>query len=148
MALQSRSRRPTKVRLMDTTSFRCAPNTAKSAEKPQVWFRSETHLKYIRSLPPLDAGHEAEGTTEADHLRIGTDAAGSVKASDFLALPLSAFGHRRRHTVGEAGFYNSIGVYDRIATALELAARSPCLKTRQAAARWQATGDWREAEAS
>lgn len=65
-------------------------------------FRSEKHLKFVRSLPCL-----IHGTTpsEAAHIRTFTDGGTGLKPSDHFTVPLCSKCHREQHHEGEITFW-------------------------------------------
>jgi len=115
-----------RVRLIDDEQF-LVRREKFARPKPDAWFRSDAHLRYVRSLRCAACG--AEGPCEAAHVRKGTDGAGSVKPSDVFTNPLCPRCHKVQHTIGEPAFWR----IDPVERALDLAMRSPCMKTRSAA---------------
>ena len=124
-------RKPQKIHLIDKGELLIRP--VEPTRKPDAWFRSEKHLAWIRTQPSAATG-ESMGI-EACHVRIGSDGASGMKPSDFYALPLTAYEHRKQHSIGEHSFWSQYGVFDPIALALTYAMRSPCERTRKAATR-------------
>jgi len=51
-----------------------------------------------------------EGSTEAAHVRTGTDGGTGMKPSDCYALPLCSGHHRRQHQIGEQQFEKDWGI--------------------------------------
>lgn len=65
-------------------------------------FRSEKHLRFIRSLPCMVC---LSFGSEAAHIRIFTDGGTSLKPSDHYTVPLCHRDHQRQHNVGELTFW-------------------------------------------
>lgn len=66
--------------------------------------RNRPYLNFVRSeICAVNgvANHECAGVTEAAHLEVHGK---SVKASDYLTVPLCTFHHLRQHSVGIAEF--------------------------------------------
>jgi hypothetical protein len=61
--------------------------------------RSEKHRRYIASLPCCVSG--LEGSTQAAHVRSGTNGGMGMKPSDEFCVPLSFEEHARQHRLGE-----------------------------------------------
>ena len=71
------------------------------------------YLELIRELPCLNCGQEPCG--EAAHVRMQSAAHGKrggigKKPGDRWALPLCAEDHREQHQIGEAEFWNRVGL--------------------------------------
>lgn len=141
--MASLARKP-KVRLIDKDALPIRP--VEPVRKPDAWFRSETHLAWVRTLPSAASGERgAVHPIEACHVRVSTDGAAGVKPSDFFALPLTVFEHRQQHSVSEWAYWRDFGVFDPARLALSYAERSPCERTRKAAAAVLSGKPWMEA---
>ena len=120
--------------------------------KPDAWFRSEAHLRFVRSLACRACGRTQH--VAAAHLWKSTDGAKSEKPSDFYTNPLcdgslDRFSFTGCHQIqhrGEVTFWARFGGVD-IAReeALLIASHSPCSRTRKAAQAVLEGKDWREA---
>jgi hypothetical protein len=126
-----------RVKLIDDSSF-LVKREKFARPKPDAWFRSEPHKSHVRGLRCLNCGREPpERATddtprnEAAHVRKGTDGAARKEPSDYFVLPLCHYCHRSQHVQGEVTFWAFFP--DPIRTALELALKSPCDRTREAA---------------
>lgn len=146
--MSSLARKP-KVRLIDKSVLAIRP--VEPVRKPDAWFRSKDHRDWINKQPCMACGRIP---VEAAHIRKGTDGCSGEKPSDFYVVPLcdsnAAVGylgcHDRQHGAGEITFWGPLGGVERgIQTALDFATRSPCERTRKAAAAVLAGKDWRDA---
>ena len=66
-------------------------------------FRSEKHLKFVRSLPCIVC---AGMPCDAAHIRVFTDGGTSLKPSDHYTVPLCRKHHRMQHHIGELSFWD------------------------------------------
>lgn len=94
--------------------------------QPAQW-RSQRHLRFVRALSCCVSKQDGQcsGTTEAAHVRRGTDCGTSVKPSDFWTLPLCAFHHRQQHSIGEQSF-EKLHKFEMKDAAIQAVKLSPC----------------------
>jgi hypothetical protein len=128
----------TKVPLIDRSVLAINPRP-RLENKPIAQFRSPAHLAWLRTLNCACCG--ASGSTEAAHIRVGTDGAAGTKPSDFFTVPLLPYCHRRQHSISEREFWRQVNVGDPALFAVrKYAINSPCPKTREVAGKWLETG--------
>jgi hypothetical protein len=84
------------------------PRTVPKGRRQRDPRRAAKHLAFIRTLPCITCG--IQGSTEAAHVRVGTDGGGGFKPSDRYSLPLCAACHARQHSQGELTFWSDIGI--------------------------------------
>ncbi|MCW2242311.1 hypothetical protein [Azospirillum canadense] len=146
------ARRPKPPPLIDKSGLPIQPFTGR-ANKPDAWFRSKEHGAWIRTMPCMVCGRASH--VAGAHVRKGTDGAGEEQPSDVYMNPLcdgwldnwSFYGcHNRQHKIGEVTFWTPHGgVEQAVHHALGLALKSPCERTRKAAAAIKDGKPWRDA---
>lgn len=92
-------------------------------KKPE---RNKDHLEFIRQLPCLVCGDNT--STEAAHIRSGTDGGMGMKPSDKFVIPMCHTCHAMQHNYGERVYWGQFHI-----SPLEVAAEL-----------WQASGDYDE----
>ena len=118
----------TKGARIDKSALAFRPG-AKAAPPPREG-NSTAHLKWIRDLPCLAAvamGEDpasAAPAREAHHLLGGTDRGMGKKASDQWTVPLAHIRHMDMHNLGEARYFEALGIDDPKAVAKALWERS------------------------
>jgi len=142
--------RSPKVRLIDKSQLAITVSR-RLEDKADAWLRSDQHLAFVRSHACLACGRTSN--VVAAHVWKGNDGAKGEKPSDIFTLPLCATAHLgqlgchdRQHLIGEITFWTPILGGTDLATrrAVDLAAASPCAKTRRAAANVLAGRHWSE----
>ena len=74
-------------------------------------FRSEKHLKFVRSLPCMVC---ACMPSQAAHIRMFTDGGTSLKPSDHYTVPLCHKCHQEQHRIGELAFWGGEDLIQRV----------------------------------
>jgi len=102
------------------------------AHKEATVIRCPQHLAWVRghicalaSVPVIDADALCHSiSTEAAHVRIGTDGSMAKKPGDNWAIPLCGHHHHVQHQIGERSFEARYGIHMK-AIASALWAKSP-----------------------
>ena len=84
--------------------------------KPNLRRRMQ-HLAFVRQLPCVACGKAA--SSDAAHVRTGTDGGVGRKPSDRYAVPLCTTCHANQHRVGELTFWSALRI-DPLNVALRL----------------------------